>query len=179
MPKSSMEPQGDASTIVEMLREDHQKVKDLFEEFENTEDSKEKQRIVETALTELEVHAKLEEGLIYPAIREEIDDEDLMDEALEEHHVVHVLVGELKKMKPRSERYDAKFTVLGESVKHHIQEEEGEMLPKAEGLDLDWEDLTARVMKKKEQLMSKGSAHSKNSRRGSAKKRASSGRPRR
>jgi hemerythrin superfamily protein len=174
-----METEVDASSIVDMLREDHQKVKDLFEEFENTEDSKEKQRIVETALMELEVHAKLEEDLIYPAIREEIDEEDLMDEALEEHHVVHVLVGELKKMKPRSERFDAKFTVLGESVKHHIQEEEGDMLPKAEGLDIDWEDLTQRVMKKKEQLMSKASGRSKSGNRKPAKKSSAGARNRR
>ena len=145
-----------------MLREDHQKVKDLFEQFEQAEDNKEKQHIVETALMELEVHAKLEEGLIYPAIRPEIDDDDLMDEALEEHHVVHLLIAELKKMKSNSERFDAKFTVLGESVKHHIKEEEGEMLPKAEDADIDWEDLATQVMKRKDQLMSKRSA-SKNS----------------
>ncbi len=144
-----------ASTIVRMLHEDHQKVKDLFEEFENTEDSKEKQKLVETALAELQVHAKLEEEIIYPAIRPEIEEQDLMDEALEEHHVVHTLVAELKKMKPSSERYDAKFTVLGESVKHHIKEEEGQMLPKAEKCDIDWDDLTNQVMKRKEQLMAK------------------------
>ncbi|MGH7231893.1 MAG: hemerythrin domain-containing protein, partial [Nitrospiraceae bacterium] len=110
------------------------------------------------------VHAKLEEDLIYPAIRSKIDEEDLMDEALEEHHVVHVLLAELKKLKPNSERYDAKFTVLGESVKHHIKEEEGEILPKAEEADIDWEELATRVMKRKEQLlvkMSKGSGGSR------------------
>ncbi|MDQ6734017.1 MAG: hemerythrin domain-containing protein [Nitrospirota bacterium] len=179
MAKSSSASGTGASTIVNMLREDHQKVKDLFDEFEDTNDSKEKQRIVETALAELDVHAKLEEDLIYPAIRGEIDEDDLMDEALEEHHVVHVLIAELKKMKPRSERYDAKFTVLGENVQHHIKEEEGDMLPKAEGLDLDWEELTARVMKKKEQLMSKASGQSKNGRSGAAKKGTPRGQARR
>jgi hemerythrin superfamily protein len=76
-----------ASSVTDMLREDHMKVKGLFEEFEQAEDAKAKQRIVETALAELEVHAKLEEELIYPAIRSEIDNDELMDEALEEHHV--------------------------------------------------------------------------------------------
>ena len=69
------------------------------------------------------VVSKLEEALIYPAIRAEIDDDDLMDEALEEHHVVHGLLVELKKMKPSDERYDAKFTVLAENVRHHIEED--------------------------------------------------------
>jgi hemerythrin superfamily protein len=99
-----------SASVIDMLREDHKKVKGLFEEFEQAADAKAKQRIVETALRELEVHNKLEEDLIYPAIRAEVDDDDLMDEALEEHHVVHALIGELKKMKPSDDRYDAKFT---------------------------------------------------------------------
>ena len=89
-----------ASSVTDMLREDHKKVKGLFEEFEQAEDATTKKRIVETALTELEVHSKLEEELIYPAIRAEIDNDELMDEALEEHHVVHGLLEELKKMNP-------------------------------------------------------------------------------
>ena len=150
-----------ASSVTDMLREDHKKVKGLFEEFEQAEDTKAKQKIVETALTELEVHSKLEEELIYPAIREEIDNDGLMDEALEEHHVVHGLLEELKKMKPNDERYDAKFTVLAENVRHHIKEEESEMLPQAEDCEIDWEALSSKVAKRKEQLTAKTSATSK------------------
>src|SRR5581483_4897420 len=80
-----------------------------------------------TAIQELEVHAQLEEKLIYPAIRAEIDEDEKMNEAVEEHHVVHVLIGELKKLKPSDERFQAKFSVLSELVKHHIEEEEGEI----------------------------------------------------
>jgi hemerythrin superfamily protein len=153
---------GQSNAVVKMLKEDHQKVKDLFEEFKKAEDTKAKQRIVDTALMELEIHAKLEEGLIYPAIRSELDEDDLMDEALEEHHVVHMLIAELKKMKPSDDRFDAKFTVLGESVKHHIKEEEAEMLPEAEERNIDWDDLEAQVTKRKEELMTKTSASSPN-----------------
>ena len=152
----------EASSVTDMLREDHKKVKGLFEEFEQAEDAKAKQRIVETTLGELEVHATLEEELIYPAVRTEIDDDDLMDEALEEHHVVHGLIGELKKMKPSDDRYDAKFTVLTENVKHHIKEEELEMLPKAEGCDIDWDALHQQVIKRKAQLKAKLTSPSKN-----------------
>ena len=151
-----------ASAITNLLREDHKKVKGLFEEFEQADDAKAKQRIVETVLAELEVHAKLEEELIYPAIRAAIGDEDLMDEALEEHHVVHGLLGELKKMTPNDERYDAKFTVLAENVRHHIKEEESEMFPQAEECEIEWEALSARVRKRKEQLLAKAGAPSKN-----------------
>ena len=159
-----------ASSVTDMLREDHKKVKGLFEEFEKAQDAKAKQRIVETALMELAVHSKLEEELIYPAIRAEIDDDDVMDEALEEHHVVHGLLGELKKMKASDDRYDAKFTVLAENVRHHIKEEESEMFSMAEDCEIDWEALCSRVVKRKEQLIAKSSAISKTSREKASKK---------
>ena len=151
-----------AAQVTDMLRKDHTKVKGLFKKFEKAENAKEKQQIVETALMELEIHAELEEKLIYPAIRPKMNDEDLMDEALEEHHVVHGVIGELKKMKPSDERYDAKVTVLSELCKHHIKEEEEEMLPKAEKRDIDWDSLYEQVVKRKEQLMEKVGLSSNN-----------------
>jgi hemerythrin superfamily protein len=157
-----------ASGVIEMLKEDHQKVKNLFEQFESTEGS-EAAEIAATAIMELEIHAELEEKLIYPAIREEIDEDDMMNEAVEEHHLVHVLIKELKKLKPADEIFEAKFKVLGELVKHHIEEEEGEMLPKAEKSDIDWEKLEMTVMKRKEALLNKGTS-------GGGKKKASKGR---
>jgi hemerythrin superfamily protein len=164
MPMSGVEP-----AVVEMLKEDHEKVKGLFEEFEKTE-GREQAEIAKTAIQELEVHAQLEEKLVYPAIREAIDEDEKMNEAVEEHHVVHVLIGELKKLKPSDERFQAKFSVLSELVKHHIEEEEGEILPKAEESSLDWDELEAQVTKKKEQLMSKSKSG-----RSSGKGRSSSG----
>lgn len=104
---------------------------------------------------ELEVHAELEEKLIYPAIREQIDEDEKMNEALEEHHLVHVLIKELKKLKAKDAVFQAKFKVLGELVKHHIEEEEGEMLPAAQKSKIDWETLEAAVMKRKETLVTK------------------------
>jgi hemerythrin superfamily protein len=157
MPTSTNPQDAGASSVTDMLRKDHKKVKGLFEEFEQAENAAAKQRIVETVLSELEVHSKLEEELIYPAIRAEIDDDDLMDEALEEHHVMHGLLVELKKMKPSDERYDAKFTVLAESVRHHIKEEESEMFPKAEDCEIAWEALCSQVVKRKQQLSAKAS----------------------
>ena len=118
-------------------------------------DSREQQGIAHTAIQELDIHAELEERLIYPAIREEIDEEDLMNEANEEHHLVHVLIAELKKLNPSDETFKAKFTVLGELVEHHVKEEEGEMLPKAQKADIDWEELYAQVLTRKKQLMEK------------------------
>lgn len=147
---------GFVSTVFEMLKEDHDKVKKLFEDFESAE-GRERGEIAKTAIQELEIHADLEERLIYPAIRAELDDADMMNEAVEEHHLVHVLIAELKKLKSGDEKFQAKFSVLSELVKHHIQEEEDEMFPKAEACDIDWESLEATVLKRKETLMAKAS----------------------
>ena len=89
---------------------------------------------------------------IYPAIREKINEDDLMNEAVEEHHLVHVLIKELKKLKPKDGVFQAKFKVLGELVKHHIEEEEGEMFPKAQESDIAWEKLEAAIIKRRETL---------------------------
>jgi len=135
-----------------MLKADHKNVKTLFAKYEDATPRK-RQDIAQTAIQELEVHAELEEGLIYPAIRKGIDDKDLMNEALEEHHLVHVLIAELKELDPLDDTFSAKFTVLGEVVKHHVKEEEGEMFPQALKAKIDWEALTAEVMERKAQLM--------------------------
>ena len=145
-----------ASGVIDMLKKDHKKVKALFDQFEEAE-GREQVEIAKTAIRELEIHAELEEKLIYPAIRAVLDEKELMNEALEEHHLVHVLIKELKKLKPSDEKFQAKFCVLGELVKHHVKEEEGEMLPKAEESDLDWESLEAKVMTAREALMNKSS----------------------
>ena len=162
--------------VFDMLKKDHRKVQELFEEFEGAEDSRSKTRIIQETLRELEIHAKLEETLIYPAIRKEIEEEDVMDEALEEHHVAHVLINELKRMKPSDARYEAKFTVLGESIKHHVKEEEGTMFPEAEKADINWDELAEDAMKRKETLMGRLSkSESPTSRRGTQNRKRKSG----
>jgi hemerythrin-like domain-containing protein len=134
-----------------MLKQDHSKVKQLFQQFEQTEDTDTKKQIAQEVIKELKVHTALEEEVFYPAAREEIDEEEKIDEALEEHHVAKLLIAELSKMKPSDERFDAKFKVLAESVKHHIEEEESEMLPEVEG-ELDTDRLGEKMAQRKQAL---------------------------
>ena len=118
-----------------MLKEDHKKVQQLFDEFEQASNSRSRGRIAREALKELDVHAGIEEQIFYPAFQAEMEEsDDIVLEAEEEHHVVHMLIGELRAMDPSDERFEAKFTVLAENVRHHIKEEEKEMLPKAKQL---------------------------------------------
>src|SRR4051812_17835740 len=102
-----------SNPVLKMLKADHKKVKALFAEYEEATPRK-KQDIAQTTIQELEIHAGLEEKLIYPAIREGIDDNEVMNEAMEEHHLVHVLIAELKELEPSDDTFRAKFILLGE-----------------------------------------------------------------
>lgn len=144
-----------ATFITLMLREDHQKFNDLFDQFGKTTDTSQKRNIMTAAIAALEVHATLEEELIYPAWKEHVAAQGLTDQAFAEHHVVHLLIKELKNINPEDESYLAKFTILSEHVTHHIKEEEGKMFPQAEKADLDWDRLTKKVIERRQRLEQK------------------------
>ena len=154
-----------AVDVLDLLKEDHSTVKGLFVKFK-TADAASRQSIADEALQDLEIHTKIEDSIVYPAIREVIDEEDMVAEAREEHHVVGLLIKELRKMKATEDGYHAKFTVLSELVEHHIEEEEREMLPAAEE-SLDLEDLGKQAMEMKTRLTS-GRKRSASSRRKAA-----------
>ena len=143
-------------TVTELLHEDHLKVKDLFFQFTETESSDVKEQLVRQILTELFIHATVEEEIVYPAVEEEADDaEDLIDEAETEHHVVKVLMAELSKMTSQDDQFEAKVTVLCELVSHHIHEEEKEMFQKLRESDADLEELAEQVQERKQSLIGK------------------------
>ena len=91
------------------------------------------------------MHTTLEEEIFYPAVREAIEDEDLMNEAAVEHETAKMLIEQLENMGPDDPNYFATFTVLGEYVRHHIKEEQGEMFPAARKAGLDLEALGERM----------------------------------
>jgi hemerythrin-like domain-containing protein len=99
------------------------------------------------------VHTALEEEIFYPAVREAIDDEDIMNEAAVEHETAKMLIEQLENMDSDDPNYYATFTVLGEYVKHHIKEEHGEMFPAAKKAKLDLEALAERMRSRKEELL--------------------------
>jgi hemerythrin superfamily protein len=118
---------------IEMLEEDHRRVEKLFSEFEGAGDRalKTKRDIVDRIIEELTVHSEEEEQVLYPAARDEVQSaEETVLEAFEEHAVVENLMDELKGMDPEDESFEAKTTVLIENVRHHVEEEEGELFPK-------------------------------------------------
>jgi hemerythrin superfamily protein len=116
-----------------LLKEDHQRMRRLFREFERAGDRAyaTKDRIAARILQELTVHTYIENECMYPQTRELMPDlEDDILESYEEHHVADVLTMELSTMKAKDERFTAKMTVLIENVEHHMGEEEDEWFPK-------------------------------------------------
>ena len=115
-----------------LLREDHRRVEKLFTQFEDTTARAHKKRndLVGKMIRELSQHAAIEEQFFYPLIRRAVSDlDDMVLEALEEHHVVKWTLSELDGMDASDERFGAKVTVLMESVRHHVKEEERELFP--------------------------------------------------
>src|SRR5437588_6519041 len=139
---------------IAILKKDHDTVKGLFDEFEAAEAPAAKAKIINQALTALKLHAVLEEEIFYPTVRAHVGAK-VMNEADEEHHVAKVLIAELDRRVTNDHR-EAKFLVLAESVRHHIREEENEMLPRAKDLDIDFEALGQRMLDRKKQLQKDG-----------------------
>jgi hemerythrin-like domain-containing protein len=143
--------------MIDLLKADHAHVKDLFQQYEAAghQAHRKKQGLAEEVFAALDVHTTLEEELFYPAMKRKTDRDgkDLVAEAVEEHHVVKTLIDELQSLDPKDERYDAKFKVLMENVEHHIEQEEGEMLPEAEEvLGERLERLGTQMQERKQQL---------------------------
>ena len=118
----------------DLLKKQHKSVKTLFRKVDQTEDGRQRRRLMDRIAHELKIHTKIEEEIFYPAVREVGTSKagEMVDEAYEEHHVVDLVLAELPQVDPEDERFAAKMTVLSELVEHHADEEEDEMFPMCE-----------------------------------------------
>lgn len=153
-------PISSKTDAIALLNADHKKVKKLFKDFEDLKQdgtAKEKKALALEICTELTVHAELEEELFYPAVRKAIDDDDLMNEAEVEHATAKDLIAQIETMAASDPLFDAKVTVLGEYIDHHVEEEQNEMFPKVKkakiDLDVLGEEMTVRKKAKLTRLM--------------------------
>jgi hemerythrin superfamily protein len=160
--------------VIELLKKDHQTVSELFKSFESAKEAEQKdvgQQIARQICQELTVHATVEEELFYPAVDAKAqgqDDEyaeDKVKEADEEHRLVKALVGEIEGMKASDGHFAAKVKVLKDVVEHHVEEEEGELMPKAKKLlsKEELEEIGAEVEARKEELKAAGGRPAKRS----------------
>ncbi|HVM34660.1 MAG TPA: hemerythrin domain-containing protein [Actinomycetota bacterium] len=118
---------------LKMLEDDHETVKKILGDLEDTTERAVKSRteLFGRLEREMRVHEVLEEEILYPALKEHDKAKDLALEGYEEHHVVDTIMGEMRDVSVEDETWTAKFSVMKENIEHHIEEEEGEMFPKA------------------------------------------------
>jgi hemerythrin-like domain-containing protein len=103
---------------------------------------------------ELTVHAQIEEEIFYPALREAIKDTDLLDEAEVEHASAKDLIAQIQEAAEVDDMFDAKVTVLGEYIDHHVKEERNEIFVKARAArKLDLVGMRDTLTARKEELM--------------------------
>lgn len=150
MPRSRTKTSADA---LDLLKQDHDRVEKSFKDFEkmDRQDAEACRRLINGVCEELTLHSTLEEEIFYPALREAIDDEDLMNEAAVEHETARMLIDQLENMGPNDPNYFATFTVLGEYVRHHVKEEQAEMFPAARKAGLDLAGLAERMRARREE----------------------------
>jgi hemerythrin-like domain-containing protein len=116
-----------------LLREDHRSMKKLLAQGEETTERavKTRRELLDRITTDFRAHEKIEEDIFYPALKEHPKARDIVLEGYQEHHVVDLIMAELKDLDENDETWGAKFAVMKENIEHHIEEEEGEMFTKA------------------------------------------------
>ena len=115
---------------IDLLKEDHDKVGELFKQVKATEDETKHHQLFEKIKEELDTHAHIEETVFYPIIIKEEEIKDIVMEGIEEHKQVKTLLREIPNLSKESDKFEAKLKVLMENVEHHVEEEEKEMFPK-------------------------------------------------
>lgn len=145
----------------DLLDADHKAVKKLFKEYEELAGSRargatqKKMDLAQQICHDLTVHARIEEEIFYPALREAIKDTALLDEAAVEHQSARELIAQIQAAGEPDEMFDARVKVLGEYIDHHVKEERGEIFPKARAArKLDLVGMREQLETRKEELMS-------------------------
>ncbi|MFZ6757027.1 hemerythrin domain-containing protein [Undibacterium sp. Ji50W] len=144
-----------AQDAISLLKQDHENVKALFSKFDSLGDGAlvSKKKIVAQICLELTKHTIAEEEIFYPAMREIGEDtKDMMDEANVEHAAAKDLITQILAMEPGDDLYDARVKVLSEQIEHHVQEEEGEMFPRAKKAKLDLMALGEAIQERKDEI---------------------------
>jgi hypothetical protein len=147
-------PSTKSQDAIALLKEDHRKVEDLFEQFEKARGDGRKEKLALEICKELTIHTIIEEEIFYPALEGKAD-EDLLKESFVEHDAAKVLIAEIEAGEPSDDFYDAKVKVLKEEIEHHVEEEEKPkegLFAQAREADVDLKQLGERLAMRKEAL---------------------------
>jgi hypothetical protein len=141
------------TSALSLLEQDHREVEGFFDEYETLTKAEEKEALAVKICLALEVHTRIEEEIFYPAARGAIDNPELIDEATVEHTAAKQLIAEIEAMEVGDQLLDAKVKVLGEQIRHHVEEEENELFPKLQKGKLDLDALGREMGALKQELV--------------------------
>jgi hemerythrin-like domain-containing protein len=116
---------------IQLLKDDHQKVRDLFEQLEQITDDAEQQSLFEQIRDELTTHAFVEETVFYPALNPYETFTDLLEDSFEDHQEMKDLIAEIEESGVASDEFLDQIEDLRDLVEEHVEVEETELLPKA------------------------------------------------
>lgn len=152
--KSTKAQSTKAQDATALLRADHKRVDELFQQYEKSRSTAKKKELVSEICLELTIHAQIEEEIFYPEVKQALKDHELIPEAAVEHATLKNLIQQLQSedMEANTEMYDAKVKVLCEYVQHHVKEEQNEIFPKVRETKLDLKELGAQLQHRKEEL---------------------------
>lgn len=140
-------------SALSLLEQDHREVEGYFKKFETLKNRQEKETLALQICLALQVHAQIEEEIFYPAARGAIENPELIDEAIVEHAAAKQLIAEIEAMEVGDQLMDAKVKVLGEQIRHHVEEEENELFPQLQGGKLDLNGLGQEMDTLKQELL--------------------------
>ena len=141
---------------VEILSDDHDRVKDLFRAFEKVaveNDFIGKKKIVEEISNELSIHTQIEEDIFYHAARKSLHVHYLLDEAEFEHASMTEIISQLRDLDPSDASYDTKVFLLRDYVNHHVIKEEDKIFPKVRRTNMDLQKLGDELIQRRQELL--------------------------
>jgi hypothetical protein len=143
------------SDAIMLLKADHRTVEELFKKFEAAKNDDKKLQLAQEICTELKIHAMIEDEIFYPTFRGTIED-GILDEAYVERDGAKVLINDIIANGADDQFFEAKVTVLGEEIKHHVKEEEqgkDGMFAQCRETDVDLKELRDRLIERKQELI--------------------------
>ena len=138
---------------IALLKADHEKVSQLFEQFDKARSADRKRELAAQICRELTVHTRIEEEMFYPAAKQALNDTEMVPEALVEHEGVKQLIEAIRSDERDGEMFEARVNVMAEMVKHHVKEEEHALFPAVRKTELDLVELGVQLQFAKDALM--------------------------
>jgi Hemerythrin HHE cation binding domain len=144
---------------VDLLDADHKAVKQMFIDYDSLREGGAspdvRQAVAQRICAALMVHMRIEEDIFYPKVREAIDDDELMDGALDEHADAKAVIANLVEMDAADNAFDATVKQLGKLIDQHVLEEREEIFLMARNAALDLRALAVPLYHRKQELENK------------------------